>query len=96
MNNLSIEIKIALGIFIVIVAYIFFRGFGGAAKDVTKAAVDTGAGAIAGIAEGIGAQVGIPATSLNACELACAAGDTWQASLQCSAGRFVQYLRDGK
>lgn len=75
-------------------------GFGGLAQDVAVGAVDTAVevvnGAASGVVLGIGDQVGIPRTELNACELAIKEGRTWDASFACPAGRFIEYLANGK
>jgi hypothetical protein len=42
---------------------------------------------------GVGKSVGVPATSLTKCQADIAAGDTWNASFDCTASEFVNYLR---
>lgn len=82
-------IVIAVGVAIL---YVALRGFGGAAKDLTKGAVSVAGGAITGITEGIGEQVGVPVTSATQCEKDIAAGDHWAASFSCPAGKFLGSL----
>ena len=96
MNNLSIEVKIIGGIILLVFAWVFLRGFKGFAKDATKATVQLADGAIAGTAEGLGGIFGIPQTDSQLCEIACAKGESWNASKYCGANRFLTYLKDGK
>jgi hypothetical protein len=42
---------------------------------------------------GIGKSVGIPATDMTKCQADIAAGNTFQASLDCTASEFFNYLR---
>jgi len=96
MKGLSLEVKIIGGVVVLIVAWVFLRGFSGFAKDASKATVAAASGAVAGTAEGLGGILGIPETDLQKCELACSNGETWNASKFCSANRFLTYLKDGK
>lgn len=81
---------------VLVVGYIAIRGFSGAAKDVTKAAVDTATGAVAGVVVGAGEAVGIPDTSQTQCEIDIANKDYWNASFHCDAGRFLRFAATGK
>jgi hypothetical protein len=71
-------------------------GVPGFFQDVGSTAVSAVGGAAGGVVMGIGDQVGIPRTNMNACELAIAEGRTWDASFACPAGRFIEYLSTGK
>lgn len=66
------------------------------AADIASGAVEAVGGVATGAVLGIGDAVGVPRTSLNACELAIAEGRTWDASLACPAGRFIDYMTSGK
>lgn len=66
------------------------RGVKGVTRDASKAAVDAAAGLVEGTVLGVGEAVGIPQTSLSACELALAEGRYWDASFACPAGDFVR------
>ena len=79
-----------------LVTYIVLRGFGGVAKDVTKAAVNTATGAVAGAVVGVGQAVGLPDTSQSQCEIDIANKDYWAASVSCPASRFLQFCSTGK
>ena len=90
------QLWIVLGIAGVIAVFVAWKGWGGAASAVAGAAVSATGGAIAGTAEGLGAQVGIPLTDPQKCEAYIAAGNTMSASMYCTAGRFLDYLGTGK
>lgn len=98
--NLSLgknpEVTIIVVAGVALVAYIALRGFGGVAKDVTKAAVNTASGAVAGIVVGAGQAVGLPDTNLSQCEIDIANKDYWAASISCPASRFFQFTATGK
>jgi hypothetical protein len=70
----------------------------GAAADagaaVGAAAVDLAGGAVAGVAEGIGDQIGVPRTDMTECERAKAEGRKLDASFACPAGDFISYTWD--
>lgn len=74
------------------VLYIALRGFKGAAKDITKGAVNVADGAIAGAAIGIGEAFGIPETDKTQCQKDQEAGRTFAASMSCPAGTFIKGL----
>lgn len=94
--TLGAEAKVAIFAGVALVAYIAFRGFSGAAKDVSKAAINTASGAVAGVAEGVGEAVGIPETNMSQCEIDIANKDYWAASLSCPAPRFLKFCATGK
>jgi hypothetical protein len=94
--SLTLEEKILIGGALVVGGYIFLRGFGGVAKDVTKAAVDTAGGVVAGVAVGVGDMVGLPETNVDLCELAISKGEYMSASIHCGAPRFIKFLATGK
>lgn len=81
---------------LVAVVYVWRRGFAGAAKDTSKAAVNVLGGAIAGTVEGVGEAVGIPATDDDQCTKDLAAGDTLAASFSCPASRFIKSVFSNK
>lgn len=61
-----------------------------------SAAVNAVDGVASGAIIAAGQVVGVPATNMDACELACAEGRTWDASFACPASRFLNYLTTGK
>lgn len=69
------------------------KGIAGTAKDVVSgtagALVDTAAGVVKGVGEGV---FGIPDTDAANCAAALDIGDTWKASLFCPAGTFIKSL----
>lgn len=93
-NNPEVTVIIVAGV--ALVAYIALRGFGGVAKDVTKAAVNTASGAVAGVVVGAGQAVGLPDTSMTQCEIDIANKDYFAASVSCPASRFLQFAATGK
>ena len=96
MKNIPLEMKIIGGVILLAIIYVWYRGIGGAAKDLASGTVAAAGGATAGAAEGIGSLFGVPLTNDQKCEAACAAGETWNASKFCSANRFLTYLKVGK
>lgn len=72
------------------VIYVWSRGFAGASKDASRAAVNVLGGAIAGTVEGIGDAFGIPSTEEDQCTKDLADGNTWAASFSCPASRFIK------
>lgn len=93
-NNPEVTVIVVGGVALVV--YLALRGFGGVAKDVTKAAVNTATGAAAGVVVGAGQAVGIPDTDQARCEDAIARKDYWDASKFCPAGRFLEFTATGK
>lgn len=83
----AITIGVAL-----VVLYVLVRGFGGAAKDASKAAVNVAGGVVAGAAVGIGEAFGLPDTSMTECAKAQAEGRTLDASILCPASTFIKGL----
>ena len=83
-------------ILLTVILFIAWKGWTGAAKAVAGATVNAAGGLVAGTAEGLGEQVGLPVTNPEQCELYITAGDTLHASVYCSAGRFIKYLATGK
>jgi len=75
-----------------LVVFIALRGFKGAAKDATRAAVNIADGAIAGTVVGFGEALGIPDTNQTQCQKDIAAGNKWAASFSCPAGTFIKNL----
>jgi hypothetical protein len=79
---------------LITIGYLTFKK--GAAGDlgaaVGGAAVDLVVGATTGAVETIGQAVGIPKTSLSACEAAKASGSAWDASFACPASDFASYV----
>jgi hypothetical protein len=75
-------------------------GLGAITQDAAAGAVGgvirIADGAASGVVLGVGDVIGLPRTSMNACELAIAEGRTWDASFVCPAGRFLEYLGSGK
>lgn len=69
-----------------VVLFVALKGFKGAAKATTKAAVNLADGAIAGTVVGVGEAFGIPDTNQTQCEKDLAAGNKWAASFSCPAG----------
>lgn len=96
MKSLSLETKLIFGAIVIVVIYIAYKGWFGAAASVTNAAVTAAGGAVAGAATGVGSIIGIPNVNTQLCEQACAAGNTMDASAYCSLGRFSTYLVNGK
>lgn len=68
-------------------------GLGAAAAG---AVVDAVGGAATGTVIAIGKQVGIPETSMSACEQAKAEGRAWDASFACPASDFMAWVLSGK
>lgn len=70
----------------------------GAAADagaaVGSAVVDAAGGVVAGVAEGLGDQIGVPRTDMTECERAKAEGRKLDASFACPAGDFISYSWD--
>jgi len=71
--------------------WLLLRGFGGVAKDATRAVINVGSGAVAGVTVGLGEVVGLPDTNLSQCEIDIKNGDYWAASVSCPAARFIEY-----
>jgi branched-subunit amino acid permease len=75
-------------------------GIAAAAADAGQAlggaAAAAAGGVVAGAAEGIGDQIGIPRTSMTECEKAKAEGRTLDASFACPAGDFLGYINPFK
>ncbi|KQQ97417.1 hypothetical protein [Massilia sp. Leaf139] len=65
-------------------------------EDAGAAVVDLVDGVVSGASKGIGDIVGVPRTNKTRCELAIAEGRTWDASFDCSAGTFLQYINPFK
>lgn len=65
----------------------------GAAADVGAAlggaVVDAAGGAVAGVAQGIGDQLGVPRIDADKCQECIANGDVYGQSLYCPAGTFI-------
>lgn len=76
-------------------AYVWHRGAGGVAQDVSHAAVSAAGGVVTGTVQGVGDTLGIPETDAQKCQAAIAAGDTWNASLYCPAGTFIKSIFTG-
>lgn len=70
-------------------------GLRGAGESLGAAVVDTAGGIATGIVTGIGETVGIPKTSMTACQKAIADGRTWDASFACPAPDFIRYVLKG-
>ena len=83
---------IAGGVALGLIAYTYFRGVKGVARDVAKASVDLVDGVVSGTVVGVGEAVGIPQTNMSECEKAKAEGRTWDASFACGASDFIGYL----
>ena len=90
------EMYIFGGIALLVIGFIFFKGFSGAAKSVASAAVGVVSGTASGLVVGAGEAVGIPDTNLSDCERAILEGNKWRASFLCPASRFISYLKGGK
>jgi len=73
-------------------AYVYLKGARNTGQQLGGAAVDLVDGVVSGAVIGVGQKVGIPATNMNECEKAKAAGDTWGASFACPAGDFLKYV----
>lgn len=61
------------------------------ARNVTNLPVQAANDVLTGAVVGIGQGVGIPPTSLTACERDKANGDVWNASFNCPAGDFLSW-----
>ena len=61
-------------------------------QDLGEAAANAAGGLMAGAAEGLGDQIGVPRTDMTECERAKAEGRTWDASFACPAGDFLGYI----
>lgn len=88
--------KLIVGGLVLIAGYVAYRGFGGVAKDVSKAIVNTADGVIGGTVIGVGNSFGIPDTSKTQCETDISHGGYWDASFSCPAKRYAQFLLTGK
>lgn len=84
--------NLILGGVAIAVLYVALRGFKGAAKDITKGAVNVADGAVAGVTVGIGEIFGIPETDKTQCQKDQEAGRTFAASMSCPAGTFIKGL----
>lgn len=69
--------------------WLWRRGLGGVAEDVTSGAVAAAGGAAVGVVKGTSEVVGIPNTDPVLCKQALAAGDYWNASFYCPAKEFL-------
>lgn len=72
--------------------YVKAKGATGAGQQLGGAAVDLVNGVVTGAVVSGGQLIGIPATSMKACERAKAEGRTWDASFDCPAKDFLQYV----
>lgn len=72
-------------------AYLYFRGAKGAASDAVNAAGNI----VAGVAEGVGDQLGVPHTDEAKCQAAMAAGEKFNASKFCTAPVFLSWAVSG-
>lgn len=63
----------------------------GVAEAIAKGAAGAVAGAAVGTIKGVGQVVGLPDTDADACTVALADGDGWQASLVCPAPRYLSW-----
>jgi len=87
---------VLIGMVLLIGGYIAYRGFGGAAKDISKAAVNVASGVAEGVIVGGGQAFNIPETSAARCERSIASGSYWDSSFDCPAKRYAQFLITGK
>ena len=98
MNFLSAQIKtyLFLGVLGILALWWFTRKgvAASAAAAITGAAVDAAGGAVAGVAQGLGKQVGIPLTDAEKCAAAMANRDSWNASLYCDLATYLKYEKD--
>lgn len=69
--------------------WLWRRGAGGVAEDVSKAATNVVTGAASGVVKGTAEVVGIPDTDMALCKQALAVGDYWNASFYCPAKDFI-------
>ena len=88
--------KLIVGALVLVGGYIAYRGFGGVAKDVSKAIVNTADGVIGGTVIGIGNSFGVPETAKSQCETDVAHKGYWDASFSCPVKRYAQFLLTGK
>ena len=84
--------QLIAGVVVVAVLFVFLRGFKGAAKDLTKGAVNLAGGAVEGVTVGIGDIFGVPETSQTQCEKDIAEGNNFASSFSCPAGTFIKGL----
>lgn len=90
-------IGLAVGLGAALLLYIWKKGgISSAAQDIGAGAVEAVGGLAGGAVVGVGGLVGIPPTNLSKCEQAIADGRTWDASFDCPAGRFIDYVTSGK
>ena len=89
MNAQQAAVGIGAVVVLGLALWIWKRGLGGVAQDVTAGAVKVAGGAAVGVVKGSASVVGIPDTDAAKCRAAIAAGDYWSASFYCSAGEFV-------
>lgn len=61
----------------------------GTAANLASGAVQAVGGAAVGVVKGVGSLVGIPDTNQTQCDRDLAAGNYWDASFSCPAGRFI-------
>lgn len=75
-----------------VILYIAWKGWGGAAQAVTRAVTDAAGGAASGVVLGASDTIGIPETDAQKCAQAVKNGNTWDASLYCPAGTFLRSI----
>lgn len=95
--GLSLQTQLAIGAGVVLAlgaVYVYTRGAGAVAQDVTRGAVNVAGGVVTGAIHGASDLVGVPVPERSKCDQAKAAGNSWEASLYCPAGEFVGYLFD--
>lgn len=90
------ENMIAAGVLAGVGLYIYAKGASAVGQQLGGAAVGVVDGLIAGTVKGTGSVLGIPDTDQQLCEIACANGQTWEASKFCTAPRFIKYVATGK
>jgi hypothetical protein len=84
----NINTLIVLGI-VGLLLYIWFRGAGKAAADISEGAVSVAGGIVSGTTIGLGKNFGIPETNTLRCKAAQQSGDYWNQSLYCTASEFI-------
>ena len=91
MNTLKLNFTLIAGLAAATLMALKFKDLKGVGAGVGSAAVDMVDGMISGAVVGIGQGVGVPPTSMTACQRAIAEGRTLDASFACPAKDFLSY-----
>jgi hypothetical protein len=88
---MRINLALIAGAAAAVVIIAKFKDIKGVGAGIGGAAVDVVDGVISGAVVGLGQAVGVPPTSMTACQRAIAEGRTLDASFACPARDFLSY-----